>query len=128
MTLSLGELDPADPQAWREAGADRYLLQFETSDTLLFSAVHPPRDGKEVRRSRWVRFLKDLGYDVGTGILVGLPGRSLESLAGDLELLAALDPDMAAAGPHLTHPETPLARSPERPRCLRNRCGTFACG
>ncbi|MGC8762998.1 MAG: [FeFe] hydrogenase H-cluster radical SAM maturase HydE [Acidobacteriota bacterium] len=126
VTLSLGERDPGELEAWREAGADRYLLKFETSDPGLYAAVHPPREGGEVHRSQWVRLLKGMGYEVGTGILVGLPGQSLESLAADLELLTALDPDMAATGPYLPHPETPLARSSEPPPVpppeLRNLC------
>jgi biotin synthase len=126
VTLSLGERDPADLKAWREAGADRYLLKFETSAPLLYAAIHPPREGADIHRSEWVRILEDQGYEVGTGILVGLPGQSLHSLAEDLELLADLDPDMVATGPYLPHPETPLARSPALPPvppgALRDLC------
>lgn len=115
VTLSVGERAPADYAAWRRAGAERYLLRFETSDATLFVRLHPARPGLPPSdRLAHLRVLRELGFEVGTGSLVGLPGQSRASLADDLALLRDLDPDMVAVGPFIPHPGTPLGRG--RPR------------
>ena len=115
VTLSLGERAEADLAAWREAGADRYLLRFETSDPRLFALIHPPLHGQACDRMAVLRQLKTLGYEVGSGIMVGLPGQSYASVARDLEVFRDLDLDMIGIGPFIPHPATPLGSGELQP-------------
>jgi biotin synthase len=108
VTLSLGERAHEELAAWRNAGVDRYLLRFETSDRRLFQTIHPGLHGRPSDRTAILRQLRDLGYEVGSGIMVGLPRQSLESIARDIELFRELDLDMIGIGPYLPHPNTPL--------------------
>ncbi|GLI52914.1 [FeFe] hydrogenase H-cluster radical SAM maturase HydE [Thermodesulfovibrio yellowstonii] len=110
VTLSVGELSYDEYAVLREAGADRYLLKFETSDEKLFKRLKP--DTTLDRRIQCLRWLKELGYETGSGIIVGLPGQSLESLAADIALMKELELDMAGIGPFIPHPETPLGIYP----------------
>jgi biotin synthase len=111
VTLSLGERDEDELRAWREAGADRYLLRFETSDPDLFSRIHPPPKGRPARsRIDILRELRRMGYEIGSGVMVGIPGQTYDTLADDLELFQELDLDMIGVGPYIPHPETPLGR------------------
>lgn len=114
VTLSLGERPDEDLLAWREAGADRYLLRFETSDSALYDRIHPPRPGQEGDRFTILRRLHDLGYEVGSGIMVGIPGQTWATLASDLLTFRELDMDMIGIGPYIPHPQTPLGSEPER--------------
>lgn len=109
VTLSLGEREDEDYEAWRQAGADRYLLRFETSDPGLYDSIHPPHGGPFDRVAALAR-LRSLGYQVGSGLLFGLPGQTSEGLARDLALLADLDLHMIGSGPYIPHPETPLGQ------------------
>jgi biotin synthase len=108
VTLSLGERSDGELAAWREAGADRYLLRFETSDRALFDAIHPGLRGRPADRIAILRRLKQLGYETGSGIMVGLPGQTYASVARDICLFRELDLDMIGIGPFITHPDTPL--------------------
>jgi len=110
ITLSIGELGFDAYRALFEAGAHRYLLRIETSDPDLFRRIHPPSQSYE-RRLECLSYLKEIGYQVGTGVMVGLPGQSYEQLASDLEFFRAWDIDMLGMGPYITHPGTPLSRS-----------------
>jgi biotin synthase len=110
ITLCVGERPLGDYQLWRENGADRYLLKFETSDSRLFRKIHRPRRKGEPRRTELLKALQDLGYETGSGIMVGLPGQTYESLADDIELFAKLKLDMIGIGPYVPHPQTPLGR------------------
>ena len=113
VTLSLGERPEGDLAAWRGAGADRYLLRFETSDQALYRRIHPPAgDHESPGRIALLRCLQDLGYEAGSGVMVGIPGQTYESLADDIALFRELDLDMVGIGPFLPHPATPLG-SPE---------------
>jgi biotin synthase len=109
VTLSLGERPEGDLAAWREAGADRYLLRFETSDRALYDRIHPPRPG-QARSDRFalLRRLRELGYEIGSGVMIGIPGQSYATLAQDIAMFRELDLDMIGVGPWLAHPETPL--------------------
>lgn len=107
ITLSVGEKKFEDYKCLREAGADRYLLRFETSNPVLFKSLKP--DSSLERRLECLRWLKELGYQVGSGCMIGLPGQTLEDLADDLLLLKKLDLDMVGVGPFIAHPETPLS-------------------
>ncbi len=110
ITLSLGEQDEATLRAWHAAGADRYLLRFETSNPELFAQIHPPKAGYVSDRPAQLRVLRALGYEVGSGIMIGIPGQTWDDLANDLELFRTLDLDMIGVGPFLPHPETPLGQ------------------
>ncbi len=111
ITLSLGERDTADLANWRAAGADRYLLRFETSDRSLFDRIHPPRNGQPSDRIARLHTLRELSYEVGSGVMIGIPGQSFDSLARDVKLFRDLNLDMIGVGPYIAHPATPLGRT-----------------
>ncbi len=108
VTLSLGERPDEDLTAWRKAGADRYLLRFETSDETLYRRIHPDLGNRVSDRLAILRTLQDLGYEAGTGIMVGIPGQTYASIADDIDLFRDMDMDMIGIGPYLPHPATPL--------------------
>ncbi len=107
LTLSIGEKTREEYAALRRAGADRYLLRIETTDKDLYEKLDPGMSWDN--RVRCLHDLKDLGFEVGTGSMVGLPGQTLESLAQDLLFFKALDVDMIGIGPFIPNPDTPLA-------------------
>jgi biotin synthase len=111
VTLSLGERDEDELDDWRKAGADRYLLRFETSNPTLYERFHPPLAGRRQDRIAILRLLRRLGYEVGSGVMIGIPGQTYEDLANDLELFRDLDLDMIGVGPFLPHPDTPLGQA-----------------
>lgn len=111
VTLCVGEKSYDDYRQMREAGVDRYLLRYETSDPNLFKKLKP--DGDYAGRMQCLEWLHELGYQVGSGNMVGLPGQTVESLADDILLFAKLELDMIGLGPFIGHPETPLAGSPD---------------
>jgi biotin synthase len=116
VTLSLGERSTEDLKAWREADANRYLLRFETSDLPLFHRIHPPAPSQADRpsdRIAMLRQLRTLGYEIGSGIMIGIPGQSLSSIAADILLFRELDLDMIGVGPYIPHPATPLGHGRE---------------
>ncbi len=115
LTLSLGERSEEELASWKAAGADRYLMRFETSDPALFRSIHPPVPGRSCDRVALLRRLRQLGYEVGSGIMVGIPGQGYQSLARDLELFAELELDMIGLGPFIAHPATPLGRGGAAP-------------
>jgi biotin synthase len=107
ITLSIGELSRQQYRQLFEAGAHRYLLRIETSDEKLFGKIHPPAQSFNKRR-QCLEYLREEGYQVGTGIMIGLPGQTLDSLARDLKFFIDLDIDMLGMGPYLPHHLTPL--------------------
>jgi biotin synthase len=115
ITLSLGERNETDLRLWREVGADRYLLRFETSDLDLFRTIHPLRHPGSPDRVTLLRRIKQLGYEAGGGVMVGIPGQSFESLANDVLAFRDLDLDMIGIGPYIPHPATPLGSGRLRP-------------
>lgn len=106
LTLCLGERPYSDYALWKDAGTDRYLLRHETSNPVLFRQIHP--DSTIEKRLGCLRELKRLGYQIGAGCMVGIPGQTVEDLADDILLLKELDVDMAGIGPFIPHPDTPL--------------------
>ena len=106
LTLSIGEKTREEYALFRQAGADRYLLRIETTDKALYEKWDPGMSWDT--RARCLRDLKELGYEVGSGSLVGLPGQTLESLAEDLLFFKSIPVDMAGIGPFIPHPQTPL--------------------
>lgn len=114
VTLSLGERETGDYAQWRQAGADRYLLRFETSNPALFARVHPHLQGQSwASRIDLLRQLRELGYEIGGGVMVGLPGQTWADLVNDLQLFSTLNLDMIGVGPWLAHPDTALGREAE---------------
>jgi biotin synthase len=107
ITMSAGEFTYEEYKTIKEAGADRYLLRFETSSEELYKNLHPDSDFKQ--RMECLHMLNDLGYQVGSGFMVGLPGETPEILADNLLLLQRLDLDMAGIGPFLPNSDTSLA-------------------
>ncbi|NWG03968.1 MAG: [FeFe] hydrogenase H-cluster radical SAM maturase HydE [Syntrophaceae bacterium] len=110
ITLSLGERPDEDLEEWRKAGADRYLLRFETSDIGLYHLIHPSLPQNKSDRIAILQTLKQLGYETGSGVMIGIPGQTYASLADDIELFRRLDLDMIGVGPYLPHPQTPLGQ------------------
>ena len=111
VTLSMGERSRESYRLLRRAEADRYLLRHETADGAHYARLHPPCQTLE-NRKRCLWDLKELGYQVGSGIMVGSPGQSPETLAEDLAFLTELQPQMVGIGPFIPHRDTPFADRP----------------
>ena len=107
ITLSIGERPLDDYQAFQQVGANRYLLKHETASKELYKYLRPGCDWEN--RLKCLRHLKELGFETGTGNMVGLPGQTPEILADDLLVMKLLDADMLGIGPFIAHPDTPLA-------------------
>ncbi len=106
LTLSIGERSYEDYKAFKDAGADRYLIRVETTDRELYKQMHPNMSIDN--RIRCLSDIRSLGYEVGTGCLVGLPGQTIESLADDILFFKEINADMVGIGPFIPHPDTPL--------------------
>jgi biotin synthase len=106
VTISVGEKTFEEYQAYREAGADRYLLRIETTDKKLYEEHDPGMSFDN--RLRCLTDLRALGFEVGTGGLIGLPGQTLASLADDILFFQKIDADMIGVGPFIPNPDTPL--------------------
>lgn len=107
ITLSIGELSYQQYLKLWEAGAHRYLLRIESSDEALFKKIHPPSQSYH-KRLDCLEALKDIGFQVGTGVMIGLPGQNYEHLVQDLRFFLERDIDMLGMGPYIAHPATPL--------------------
>lgn len=129
ITLSLGERKSSEWIAWREAGADRYLLRFETSNRALFDSIHPPLDGHAgCDRISMLKTLQTIGYETGSGVMIGVPGQTYEDLARDIEMFAELELDMIGVGPYIPHPQTPLGEGHSRDAGLEQVPNTLDMG
>lgn len=106
LTLSIGEKTYEEYKAFKDAGADRYLIRIETTDRNLYKQMHPNMDFDN--RVRCLKDLGRLGYEVGTGCLVGLPEQTIESLVEDILFFKEINADMVGIGPFIPHPHTPL--------------------
>lgn len=106
LTLSIGEKTLAEYQAYKQAGADRFLLRIETTDKDLYHRLDPGMSWQA--RKQCLDDLCTSGLEVGTGIMVGLPGQTIASIADDILFFKALDADMIGIGPFIPHPDTPL--------------------
>lgn len=111
ITLSIGEKSREAYRMFREAGADRYLLRHETANEEHYGKLHPLSMSLAVRK-QCLYDLKDLGYQVGAGFMVGSPGQTLECLAEDLVFLWQLQPQMVGIGPFIPHHDTRFAKEP----------------
>jgi biotin synthase len=107
ITLSLGEQNESVYKRWHEAGATRYLLRVETSDPEFYAELHPP-ECSFTRRVECLRSLKRCGYQTGTGVMIGVPGQTVEMLARDIAFFREIDADMIGMGPWIEHPDVPF--------------------
>lgn len=107
ITLSIGERDKEEYRAFLKAGASRFLLKHETSDRDLYGRLHPNMSYDN--RIECLKNLKKLGFQTGSGIMIGLPDQTLESIADDIILFKDFDLDMIGCGPFIPHPMTELA-------------------
>ena len=107
ITLSLGEQTLDTYRRWHAAGAHRYLLRVETTDPGMFGRIHPPGQTLEARKQA-LADLAGAGFQVGTGVMIGIPGQTLEMLAEDVRFFREHTIDMIGMGPWLFHPDTPM--------------------
>ena len=112
LTLSLGEMSREEYAALRNAGADRYLLRHETFNPEHYSRLHPESMSRG-RRLECLKDLKDLGFQTGTGIMVGSPFQTIDNIVEDLLYIESLQPQMIGIGPFIHHPDTPFADFPD---------------
>ena len=110
VTLSLGEQTEEVYRRWKEAGAMRYLIRIETSNRELYAKIHPAECSYE-RRVECIRTLKRLGYVTGSGVMIGLPGQTIDDLACDIVFFGAENLDMVGMGPYIAHPDSQLPDS-----------------
>jgi len=110
ITLSCGEQSEDTYKRWFEAGAHRYLLRIETSNKELYNKIHPSDSLHSFEnRIECIQLLKKSGYQIGTGVMIGLPFQTIENLADDLLFMKNIDIDMCGMGPFLIHNDTPFA-------------------
>ena len=112
ITLSIGEKSKESYQKFKEAGADRYLLRHETANEEHYRYLHP-ENLSSANRKQCLYDLKELGYQIGAGFMVGAPGQTMEYLADDLVFLKELNPHMVGIGPFIPHHDTKFAEEPE---------------
>lgn len=111
ITLSIGEKSRSSYQAYFDAGANRYLLRHETADAEHYAKLHPASMSL-VNRKCCLFDLKEIGYQVGSGFMVGSPYQTPQNLLSDLRFLQQLEPDMIGIGPYITHEHTPFRDKP----------------
>ncbi len=107
ITLSIGEKTEEEYKLFRQAGADRFLLRIETTDRELYKKLHPKMDYEN--RINCLKIIKKLGYELGTGSLIGLPGQTIESMADDILFFKEIEADMIGVGPFIPNVDTPFA-------------------
>ena len=105
VTLSLGEQTEEVYRRWKDAGAMRYLIRIETSNRELYAKIHPAECSFE-RRLGCIRMLKRLGYVTGSGVMIGLPGQTIDDLAHDIVFYGDENLDMVGMGPYVAHPDS----------------------
>jgi len=110
ITLCVGEQTPETYRRFFEAGAHRYLLRIETSNPALFAKIHPPAQSFS-SRVECLKVLREVGFQVGTGVMIGIPGQTTDDLADDIEFFVRHDIDMIGMGPFIPHDQTPLRNS-----------------
>ena len=120
ITLSIGEKSRESYQRYYDAGANRFLLRHETANPDHYAKLHPDNMSSE-NRKRCLRDLKEIGYQVGSGFMVGSPYQTTDDLIADLRFLQELQPDMIGIGPYITHAETPFKDMPSGSAALTLR-------
>lgn len=122
VTLSVGEQDPATYKKWFQAGAHRYLLRIEATSESLYRKIHPNNSKHDFkRRLDCLKSLQDIGYQTGTGVMIGLPFQTLDDLAGDLQFMKEFNIDMCGMGPYIEHADTPLIEYADSLLSLKDR-------
>jgi biotin synthase len=122
VTLSVGEQEPEVYKKWFDAGAHRYLLRVESTNRALFKKIHPDDSNHDYnRRMKCLKSLQDIGYQTGTGVMIGLPYQTLDDLAGDLLFMKDFNIDMCGMGPYIEHADTPLIEHAEKLMPLKER-------
>lgn len=122
VTLSVGEQEPAVYKKWYDAGAHRYLLRVESTNRNLYGKIHPNDDNHNFdRRLNCLKSLQDIGYQTGTGVMIGLPFQTPGDLAGDLVFMKEFNIDMCGMGPYIEHADTPLIEYAEKLLPLKER-------
>lgn len=111
VSLCVGELSMEDYKRLFNAGATRFLLRIETSNPDLYKKIHP-QDHSFTKRLECLSYLKEIGYQTGTGIMIGLPGQTQEDLINDMLFFKKMDIDMVGMGPYIPHSKTPLQDYP----------------
>lgn len=124
ITLSCGERTEEEYAYWKQCGADRYLIKHETANPDIYARLHP--GGNLEHRIQCLKTLKQLGYETGSGFMIGLPGQNAETIAADLLLLADIPCDMAGIGPFIPHPDTALKDFPPGSTELTKRAVALA--
>jgi biotin synthase len=110
VTMCIGERSVDEYRKLKAAGADRYLLRHEAANPELYGRLHP--DSRYEERMSCLHALREIGFQVGAGSMVGVPGQTIEHLADDIEFIQSFQPDMVGIGPFIAHPNTPYAGSP----------------
>jgi|WetSurMetagenome_2_1015567.scaffolds.fasta_scaffold04825_5 biotin synthase len=122
VTLSVGEQNPDVYRRWYEAGAHRYLLRIESTNQTLYNKIHPDNSKHNFkRRMECLTELQKIGYQTGTGVMIGLPFQTLDDLAGDLLFMNEFNIDMCGMGPYIEHADTPLIKHSEKLMTLKER-------
>jgi biotin synthase len=122
ITLSVGEQKPEVYKRWYEAGAHRYLLRVESTNQALYKKIHPDDPKHDFRRRLdSLKCLQDIGYQTGTGVMIGLPFQTIDDLAGDLLFMKDFNIDMCGMGPYIEHADTPLIKHSGKLLSLKER-------
>lgn len=108
ITLCVGEQTEETYRRFYDAGAHRYLLRIESTSPEIFSRIHPEKQSLE-NRINCLKILKKIGYKTGTGVMIGIPGQTVQDLAKDILFFKELDTDMIGMGPYIVHRQTPMA-------------------
>jgi biotin synthase len=122
VTLSCGEQSEETYKSWFEAGAERYLLRIETSNPELYRKIHPNDSLHDFdKRIEALKTLKKIGFQTGTGVMIGLPFQTIDDLANDILFMKKMDIHMCGMGPYIEHSETPLFKYSDSLLTLRKR-------
>ncbi|WP_372751286.1 [FeFe] hydrogenase H-cluster radical SAM maturase HydE [Labilibaculum sp.] len=122
ITISLGEQKRETYQKWFDAGAHRYLLRIESSNAELYEKIHPKNQNhSHSTRLKCLQYLKQIGYQTGTGVMIGLPFQTYEDLANDILFMKGFDIDMVGMGPFIEHDQTPLYQYKDQLMSLSDR-------
>jgi biotin synthase len=122
VTLSVGEQEADVYRKWFDSGAHRYLLRVESTNQALYEKIHPNDTRHDFnKRMACLKSLQDIGYQTGTGVMIGLPFQTIDDLAGDLLFMRDFNIDMCGMGPYIEHADTPLIEHAENLLPLKER-------
>jgi biotin synthase len=122
ITLSLGEQSEETYKRWFDAGAHRYLLRIESSNRVLYSKLHPIDNNHDYDvRVNALHAIHKAGFQLGTGVMIGLPFQTMSDLADDIMFMRDMDIDMCGMGPYIEHTDTPLYKYKDQLQPLTER-------